>query len=96
VKDYDSYQEQYETLSEKLKAIAHPIRLQILNILMERGSQNVTQLYEALEMPQSTVSQHLAKLKAFNVVYGNRKGLEIYYDIVDDSARQIIQILNRR
>lgn len=44
-------------------------------------------------MPQSTVSQHLAKLKSVQVIRGNRTGLEIYYDITDDHIQNIIRTL---
>ena len=41
----------------------HPIRLQIVNELSTRKTCNVTQLTELLNIPQSTVSQHLSKMK---------------------------------
>ncbi|KAA0811408.1 metalloregulator ArsR/SmtB family transcription factor, partial [Bacillus sp. AY2-1] len=44
-----------------LKIMAHPIRLQIVNELSTRKTCNVTQLTELLNIPQSTVSQHLSK-----------------------------------
>ncbi|GAA3328803.1 hypothetical protein GCM10020331_074260 [Ectobacillus funiculus] len=44
-------------------------------------------------MPQSTISQHLAKLKAVNVVSGTRKGLEIYYEIKDARVAVILNAL---
>ncbi len=46
-----------------LKVMAHPVRLQIVNELMHHKMCNVTQLTKILKLPQSTVSQHLSKLK---------------------------------
>jgi ArsR family transcriptional regulator len=44
-------------------------------------------------MPQSTVSQHLQKLRAAGVIEGERKGLEIIYKVIDERAAQIVKIL---
>ena len=38
-------------------------------------------------MPQSTISQHLSKLKAAKMVTGTRKGLEIYYEVTDNRTK---------
>lgn len=46
-----------------LKVMAHPVRLQIVNGLMHHKMCKVTQLTEILSLPQSTVSQHLSKLR---------------------------------
>ncbi|GAA3322713.1 hypothetical protein GCM10020331_043690 [Ectobacillus funiculus] len=72
--DFTINQPNLNIVAEQLKVIAHPVRLQILQILMERGPQNVTSLYEGLGLPQSTLSQHLAKkMKSARIVLGNRK-----------------------
>ena len=55
--------ELYESNAELLKVLAHPVRLCIVKGLIERKS-NVSTMYTGLNMPQSTISQHLAKLKA--------------------------------
>ncbi|MEB8892060.1 metalloregulator ArsR/SmtB family transcription factor [Bacillus cereus] len=75
-----------------LKVMAHPVRLQIVNELMHHKVCNVTQLTEILKLPQSTVSQHLAKLKGI-VIRAERKGLEMHYYIDNNKARQIVEIL---
>ena len=55
--------ELYESNAELLKVLAHPVRLCIVKGLIERGPSNVSTMYTGLNMPQSTISQHLAKLK---------------------------------
>jgi len=77
--------------SELLKALAHPTRLCIVNGLMEKES-NVTNIQECLDLPQSTVSQHLSKLKAAGIIKGERKGLEISYQVINNDIRNIIKI----
>lgn len=84
----------YESKVDKLKAISHPHRLCIIKGLME-NSCNVTKIQECLQLPQSTVSQHLAKLKAAGIVEGARNGLEICYSVVDDDVRQIVNIITK-
>ena len=78
--------------SELLKALAHPTRLCIVKGLIEKES-NVTNIQECLDLPQSTVSQHLSKLKAAGIIKGKRKGLEISYQIINEDIRKIIKVL---
>ncbi|KAA0779389.1 MULTISPECIES: ArsR/SmtB family transcription factor [Bacillus] len=75
-----------------LKVMAHPVRLKIVNELMHHKLCNVTQLTEILGLPQSTVSQHLSKLKG-TVLRAERRGLEMHYYIDNVKARQIVGVL---
>jgi DNA-binding transcriptional ArsR family regulator len=83
---------QYEKQSELLKALAHPVRLCIVKGLMDSQC-NVTKMQECLGLPQSTVSQHLAKLKAAGIIEGERKGLEICYKVVNKEVCEIAEVL---
>lgn len=82
----------YEKKSEKLKALAHPHRLCIVKGLIE-GSCNVSKIQECLGLPQSTVSQHLSKLKSAGIIDGERNGLEICYRVVDENIADIVRLL---
>jgi DNA-binding transcriptional ArsR family regulator len=82
----------YEKMAEKLKALAHPHRLCIVKGLIDNQC-NVTKIQECLEVPQSTVSQHLSKLKAAGIIKGKRNGLEICYSVVDLDVIKIIKEL---
>lgn len=62
---------------ELLKIMAHPVRLQIVKELEHRKICNVTQLTELLDVPQSTVSQHLSKMRG-KILRSERRGLEMY------------------
>lgn len=83
---------EYEEKAEKLKALAHPHRLCIVKGLMENKC-NVSKIQECLNLPQSTVSQHLAKLKAAGIIKGSRKGPEICYSVVDEETMGIIKAI---
>ncbi len=82
----------YIQKSEILKAIAHPVRLCIVRGLINNQC-NVTKMQECLNLPQSTVSQHLAKLKAAGIIEGERSGLEICYRVVNKQVQDIIELL---
>ncbi|QEL82889.1 transcriptional regulator (plasmid) [Bacillus sp. JAS24-2] len=77
---------------EMLKIIAHPVRLQIIIELIRLKRCNVKQLTEILAVPQSTVSQHLSKMRG-KILHAERKGLEIYYSITNLKAYEIVGFL---
>jgi DNA-binding transcriptional ArsR family regulator len=82
----------YIQKSDLLKAIAHPVRLCIIRGLINQQC-NVTKMQECLNLPQSTVSQHLAKLKSAGIIEGERKGLEICYKVVNKQMKEIVELL---
>ena len=59
--------ELYEAKSELLKALAHPLRLQIVRGLLVGGCHNVRCMEAGTGQSQSTISQHLMRLKAAGV-----------------------------
>jgi ArsR family transcriptional regulator, arsenate/arsenite/antimonite-responsive transcriptional repressor len=70
-----------DTLDESVglfKALADPVRLRLLN-LMADGEVCVCHLYETLNLPQSTVSRHLAYLRKRGLVIGRKEGLWVHY-----------------
>lgn len=80
-----------EERAEILKVLAHPVRLCIAKGLIDKGSCNVSHMQSCLELPQSTVSQHIQKLKAAGIIVGERKGLEITYSVVNEEYIEIIK-----
>ena len=79
--------------SELLKVMAHPVRLCIIRGLKAQDGCNVSHIQSCLDMPQSTISQHLAKLRSVGIIEGKRHGLEVHYSVVNEDARKIIQSL---
>ncbi|HYF82061.1 MAG TPA: metalloregulator ArsR/SmtB family transcription factor [Clostridia bacterium] len=82
----------YEGTAEILKAIAHPVRLCIIKGLLNKEC-NVSHMQECLELPQSTVSQHLSILRAKGIIKGERNGLEVTYSVVNEDVKKIINAL---
>jgi ArsR family transcriptional regulator len=63
-----------------LKAFADPVRLRLLNLLGgEQDEVCVCHLFEALGIPQPTVSRHLAYLRKHGLVVGRKEGLWVHY-----------------
>ena len=63
-----------------LKAYADPVRLRLLSLLAgERDEVCVCHLHGALELPQPTVSRHLAYLRKHGLVAGRKEGLWVHY-----------------
>ncbi len=82
-----------EHKAEILKALSHAARLCIVTNLYYKGKCNVTNIQTCMEMPQSTISQHLAKLKAAGIIKGTRSGLEIEYEVISEDAIAVITSL---
>ena len=83
----------YNEIAEILKALAHPVRLCIVRGLIAKGGCNVCHMHECLGMPQSTTSQHLQKLRSAGIISGQRKGLEVTYQVCDQRVIKLIEIL---
>jgi len=69
----------YEGRARIIKALAHPARLLIVDELAERGERCVCELTELVGTDMSTVSRHLAQLKAAGVVEDEKRGKMIFY-----------------
>ena len=84
--------------AEFFKALAHPLRIRILELL-RAGPLSVTQIKEATGAPSSSVSQQLAVLRSRNILATERRGTTIIYRVPDpelfellDVARSIVNI----
>ncbi|MBU3097838.1 MULTISPECIES: ArsR/SmtB family transcription factor [Clostridium] len=88
-KDYMEYNE----IAEMLKILAHPVRLCIINGLLGKGACNVSHMQDCLGIPQSTLSQHLQKLRMAKIIVGKRNGLEINYSICNEEVRELVEFI---
>jgi len=79
--------------AEILKAMGHPARLCILKGILKTGGCNVTHIKDCLDLPQSTISQHIQKLRSAGIIEGSRSGLEITYTLKNDKVLSIIKSL---
>ena len=80
--------------AEFFKALAHPTRIRILEILV-RGERTVYELQETLGLDQPSVSQQLAVLRAKNIVAAHKEGTTVRYAVRDASLRELLAAARR-
>ena len=69
----------YQLQADYLKALAHPTRLRILDLLRNEDELCVCHIIEDLDLDQSNVSQHLRVLKKSGIVLSRKEGLKVFY-----------------
>jgi len=77
--------------SEIFKALAHPVRIHILDTLRE-GERNVNELKEILSIEAANVSQQLAILRNKNLVNTRKEGNNVYYSIRDPALFELLDV----
>ena len=73
------------------KALAHPLRIRILEVLIE-GDKNVNELQTLLGIEGSAVSQQLMVLRAKNIVHGTKDGNRVNYSLRDPMLKELLNI----
>jgi DNA-binding transcriptional ArsR family regulator len=87
--------DQLEKAASMLKAIAHPMRIAILNHLENGKRMTVTEIHEKLKIEQSTTSHHLGILKDKGVLSSKRDGKNTYYFLRDENLSKIMDCINK-
>lgn len=85
------YRELPQFKSEFFKALAHPMRIRILEVLCE-GNKSVNELQSILGSEGSAVSQQLAVLRGKNVVTGTKEGTSVVYSLRDPLIKDLLQV----
>lgn len=73
------------------KALAHPARIAILNLLAKRQACVCGDIVDELPLSQSTVSQHLKELKEANLIQGEIEGAKVCY-CIDEKEWKAAQV----
>lgn len=81
-----------EHAAEVLKAIAHPVRLQIVELL-QAGEMRVGDIAEALGGKQAITSQQLNMMKARGVLSCRRDGARVYYRIENKNVIKLLRCI---
>jgi|SRR6516164_9627315 DNA-binding transcriptional ArsR family regulator len=76
------------------RALAHPTRIRILEILT-RGGRTVYELQEALALDQPIVSQQLAVLRTHGIVTAEKEGLAVRYTLRDPLIADLLEVARR-
>ncbi|MGI4760172.1 MAG: ArsR/SmtB family transcription factor [Janthinobacterium lividum] len=89
--------EQLDRAAAMLKVLSHPKRLAIVDLLGKSKSKDhqmsVTEIYQALDIPQAIASQHLITLKDRGVLKSSKVGTKIYYSLAVPQLLKIIDTL---
>jgi DNA-binding transcriptional ArsR family regulator len=80
--------------AEFFKTLGHPVRIRILESLIG-GERSVQDLQEALDLEQPIVSQHLAMLRAKNIVRARKEGTTVWYTVRVASIGELLAIARR-
>lgn len=80
--------------AEAIKVVGHPDRILILELL-EGGEKCVGEIQGVLGLPQAIVSQHLAKMRGWDIVEARRDGIHVYYHITEPKVRLILDCIRR-
>lgn len=83
-----------EMLSRTLKAIAHPTRLSIIDMLESEKRLTVTEIHTRLKADQSSISHHLSILRRRGIVGQERHGKFIFYFLVEKSYLSLLDCLS--
>ena len=84
-----------EMAASKLRAIAHPMRIAVIDLLNEKGKLSVTEIYSALDIEQAAASHHLNILKNKGVLASRRQGKKIFYSLKSVTLTEIIECINK-
>jgi ArsR family transcriptional regulator len=83
----------YEIKANLFKALAHPARIRILEILASNeGPTPVSEVLTVTELEPTLLSQHFSQLKRHRVVESKRVGNAVYYQLAHPSIRELLVI----
>lgn len=82
--------------AECLKALAHPSRLQIIQLLMSGERYSVNDLAEACELTQPTTSDHLRLMQRCGFLTSQREGRTVYYEILELHLQDLMGCIQKR
>jgi DNA-binding transcriptional ArsR family regulator len=88
---FDLDKKKLEKAAYILKALAHPTRLAIIQLLEQEDNLSVNEICETLHCEQSFISHHLINMKLRGILQSHKDGLNIYYSLKE---RNVTKLLN--
>ena len=86
--------EKLEKAASKLRAMAHPMRIAIVDLLTANKKLTVTEIYNKLSIEQATASHHLNILKNKGLLESKRDGKMILYSLKNDALTRLVDCIN--
>ncbi|PLW93088.1 MAG: transcriptional regulator [Marinilabiliales bacterium] len=84
-----------ETTAQRLRSVAHPMRIQIIRLLEKKDEMNVTNIYQSLGIEQASASHHLNILKSNSILESRRDGKNTYYSLKSGAIIELINCINK-
>lgn len=81
--------------AKRLRALAHPLRIAIIEKLSADSELSVTEIYNYLKIEQAVASHHLSILKKNGLLFTKRVGKNIYYSLKIQELSQVIECVNK-
>jgi DNA-binding transcriptional ArsR family regulator len=88
-------QNQIDRCADVLRALAHPLRLRIMEFIDKNQVINVNKIYNTLKLEQSITSQHLKILRQAGLVNTRRDGKFIFYSINYDAVHRAVTTIDQ-
>lgn len=92
-RDRDFMQQGAADAAAMLRTLGHEQRLLVLCLLIERGELSVGQLLAQVELSQSALSQHLARMREDGLVACRREAQTVHYRIADPRVETLVAAL---
>ena len=84
-----------EKAANRLKAMAHPVRIAIIEMIEVNGSLCVSDIFSKLDIEQASASHHLNILKNRGILKSERSGKNIVYSLNSEIISEIVNCLSR-
>ncbi len=79
-------------IADRFKVLAEPTRLKILHALWD-GELAVSEIMAAIDALQANVSKHLGLLQQAGIVRRRKEGLNVYYEIADETVFELCEVV---
>lgn len=86
----------WRSAAECLRTLAHPLRLKMIQILLEGQPVTVCELADLCELTQPQTSDHLRLMQRCGFLTSERKGREVYYQVCEPHLGRIMSCIEQR
>ena len=83
-----------DNAASTIKAIAHPMRIAIIQMLFANKKMNVTEIYKKLKIEQASASHHLSILKNRHLLESRRAGKKTFYSLNEATLINVIECID--
>jgi len=78
--------------AELFRALAHPTRIRIVELLREHRRMTVGEVQQALHIAAATTSQHLAVLRGHALIVATKEGANVWYEVRDPDLYRLLDV----